>query len=196
MEIRKSITLPTSNRYPLNPLIEVKQLTKRFENVTAVDGIDFSVLQGELFGFLGPNGAGKTTTINILTGLARPDLGTIRIDHLSVYCLPPIPLELLMLAKTSGAILFGAINASVPIILALFLTDLSQVDWIALFPAVVMIAIASTFFGLFIAISVSEVFEAQIFSNFFRFPMIFRGLFKHRRWSAPSIMQQGFGSGS
>jgi ABC-2 type transport system ATP-binding protein len=79
MGIRKSITSPTCDR---DPLIEVRQLTKRFDNVIAVDGIDFTVLQGELFGFLGPNGAGKTTTINILTGLARPDLGTIRIGGL------------------------------------------------------------------------------------------------------------------
>ena len=65
----------------------------------------------------------------------------------------PIPLEILMLAKTSGAILFGTANAFVPIILA-------------------------TFLGLFIAVSVSEVFEAQTFSNFFRFPMLFLcGLF-------------------
>ena len=92
--------------------------------------------------------------------------------------LAPIPLELLMLAKTSGAILFGVVNAFVPITLALFLTDLSQVAWMAVLPAVVMIAIASTFLGLFIAVSVSEVFEAQTFSNFFRFPMIFLcGLF-------------------
>jgi ABC-2 type transport system permease protein len=92
--------------------------------------------------------------------------------------LAPIPLELLMLAKTSGAILFGIVNAFVPIILALFLTDLSHVAWMAVLPAVVMIAIASTFLGLFIAVSVSEVFEAQTFSNFFRFPMIFLcGLF-------------------
>ncbi len=92
--------------------------------------------------------------------------------------LAPIPSELLMLAKTSGAILFGIVNAFVPIILALLLTDLSQVAWLAVLPAVVMIAIASTFLGLFIAVSVSEVFEAQTFSNFFRFPMIFLcGLF-------------------
>jgi ABC-2 type transport system permease protein len=92
--------------------------------------------------------------------------------------LAPIPLELLMLAKTSGAIFFGVVNVFVPIILALLLTDLSQVAWIAILPAVVMIAIASTFFGLFIAVSVREVFEAQTFSNFFRFPMIFLcGLF-------------------
>jgi ABC-2 type transport system permease protein len=92
--------------------------------------------------------------------------------------LAPIPLELLMLAKTSGAILFGVANALVPIILGLFLTDLSRVAWTAVLPAVVLIAIASTFLGLFIAVSVTEVFEAQTFSNFFRFPMIFLcGLF-------------------
>ena len=92
--------------------------------------------------------------------------------------LAPIPLELLMLAKTSGAILFGVANAFVPIILAAFLTDLSQAAWSAAIPAIVLIAATSTFLGLFIAVSVSEVFEAQTFSNFFRFPMIFLcGLF-------------------
>jgi ABC-2 type transport system ATP-binding protein len=60
-------------------LIEVTELTKKFNEVTAVDAISFSVRQGELFGFLGPNGAGKTTTINILTGLARPNSGKIKI---------------------------------------------------------------------------------------------------------------------
>jgi len=92
--------------------------------------------------------------------------------------LAPIPLNLLMLAKTSGAILFGIVNAFVPIIIALFLTDLSGIIWIALIPAIILIAVSSTFLGLFIAVSVSEVFEAQTFSNFFRFPMIFLcGLF-------------------
>jgi ABC-2 type transport system permease protein len=92
--------------------------------------------------------------------------------------LAPIPLELLMLAKTSGSILFGVGNAFVPIILAVFLTDLSQTVWSVAIPAIVLIAATSTFLGLFIAVSVSEVFEAQTFSNFFRFPMIFLcGLF-------------------
>jgi len=59
--------------------IAVDGLAKRFEEVQAVADASFEVLQGELFGFLGPNGAGKTTTINMLTGLARPDAGTIRI---------------------------------------------------------------------------------------------------------------------
>ncbi len=59
--------------------IEVHNLAKRFGDVEAVAGVDFDVRHGELFGFLGPNGAGKTTTINMLTGLARPNAGTIRI---------------------------------------------------------------------------------------------------------------------
>jgi len=59
--------------------ITVKGLAKRFGEVQAVADVSFEVRQGELFGFLGPNGAGKTTTINILTGLAKPDSGTIRI---------------------------------------------------------------------------------------------------------------------
>jgi ABC-2 type transport system permease protein len=92
--------------------------------------------------------------------------------------LAPIPLELLMLAKTAGAILFGAANAFIPIILAEFLTDLSRVAWGAVIPAIFLLAVTSTFLGLLIAVSVSEVFEAQTFSNFFRFPMIFLcGLF-------------------
>lgn len=92
--------------------------------------------------------------------------------------LAPIPLELLMVAKTAGAILFGTLNAFVPIILAAFLADLSQAAWGAAIPAILLIAVSSTFLGLFIAVSVSEVFEAQTFSNFFRFPMIFLcGLF-------------------
>lgn len=63
----------------MSVIIDVTGIGKSFEKVRAVDTISFSVSQGEIFGFLGPNGAGKTTTINILTGLARPDEGTIRI---------------------------------------------------------------------------------------------------------------------
>ena len=92
--------------------------------------------------------------------------------------LAPVPFELLMLAKTSGAILFGTANAFVPVVMAVFLSDLSGVVWSVFIPAVILIAVASTFLGLFIAVAVSEVFEAQTFSNFFRFPMIFLcGLF-------------------
>ena len=59
--------------------IEASNLAKHFGDVVAVDSVTFDVRPGELFGFLGPNGAGKTTTINMLTGLARPDAGSIRI---------------------------------------------------------------------------------------------------------------------
>jgi len=90
----------------------------------------------------------------------------------------PIPLELLMLAKTTGAILFGVANAFVPIAIGALLVDLAGIDWLVLLPAVVLIAASSAFLGLFIAASVKEVFEAQTFSNFFRFPMLFLcGLF-------------------
>ena len=92
--------------------------------------------------------------------------------------LAPISLELLMLAKTSGAILFGVINAFVPVLLAGVFIDISGANWSTFVPAVLLIAMTSTFLGLFIAVSVSEVFEAQTFSNFIRFPMIFLcGLF-------------------
>jgi len=62
--------------------IEVADLTKRFGEVNAANRISFDVRKRELFGCLGPNGAGKTTTINMLTGLARPDSGTIKIGGL------------------------------------------------------------------------------------------------------------------
>jgi len=63
----------------MNDAIAVEGLSKFFGEVRAIAGISFTVARGELFGFLGPNGAGKTTTINILTGLARPDCGSITI---------------------------------------------------------------------------------------------------------------------
>src|SRR6056297_509817 len=66
----------------MTDIIAVETLAKRFDDVQAVSDVSFTVKQGELFGFLGPNGAGKTTTINMLTGLARPDAGTIRIAGL------------------------------------------------------------------------------------------------------------------
>jgi ABC-2 type transport system permease protein len=92
--------------------------------------------------------------------------------------LAPISLNLLMLAKTTGAIVFGVVNAFIPVLFASFLVDLSGINWISTITGVLLIAVTSTFLGLFIAVSVSEVFEAQTFSNFFRFPMMFLcGLF-------------------
>lgn len=92
--------------------------------------------------------------------------------------LAPVSLYELMFAKTGGAIVFGVLNAMVPLVLGMYLTDLSQVNWPVLLSGVLLIAITSTFLGLMIAVAAKEVFEAQTFSNFFRFPMIFLcGLF-------------------
>ncbi|MCK4505275.1 MAG: ABC transporter ATP-binding protein [Candidatus Aegiribacteria sp.] len=66
----------------MESVIKVNSLTRRFGNLTAVDGIDFQVNKGEIFGFLGPNGAGKTTTIRMLTGIIDPTSGSAMIqDH-------------------------------------------------------------------------------------------------------------------
>lgn len=60
-------------------ILDVKQLTKRYGETTAVDGISFSVEGGELLGFLGVNGAGKSTTINMLSTLLKPDGGSAEV---------------------------------------------------------------------------------------------------------------------
>ncbi|HCA05082.1 MAG TPA: ABC transporter [Ruminococcaceae bacterium] len=61
-------------------MVEVTNLTKRYGNVTAVNGISFSVEPGEILGFLGPNGAGKSTTMNIITGYISSTSGSVTID--------------------------------------------------------------------------------------------------------------------
>ncbi len=62
--------------------IIVKNLSKRYGNLQAVENISFDIKHGEVFGFLGPNGAGKTTTLEIMEGLRKADDGTIIIDDL------------------------------------------------------------------------------------------------------------------
>jgi ABC-2 type transport system ATP-binding protein len=68
-----------------DPVISVHQLSKRYGQITAVDGISFAVRRGEIFGILGPNGAGKTTTLEMVEGLRSPDRGDILVDGLSVW---------------------------------------------------------------------------------------------------------------
>jgi ABC-2 type transport system permease protein len=137
------------------------------------------------------SGAGLDSIVSLLPGVMAVSVlfGTTSMLAVTVtfekkgrsferLLLAPIPLELLMLAKTAGAIVFGVANAFVPVLMAAVLGDLSGLRWGILLPAIVLIAISSAFLGLFIAVSVSEVFEAQTFSNFFRFPMLFLcGLF-------------------
>ena len=61
-------------------MIEVKNVTKKYEKVVAVDNINFTINDGEIIGLLGPNGAGKSTTMNMITGYIEPTEGTIVID--------------------------------------------------------------------------------------------------------------------
>jgi ABC-2 type transport system permease protein len=92
--------------------------------------------------------------------------------------LAPLELSMLMLAKTAGAILFGVMNAVLPILVAAFAAGLNGIEWLPTIGSIILIAVTSTFLGLFISVAVREVFEAQTFSNFFRFPMLFLcGLF-------------------
>ncbi len=65
--------------YPDTAAVEVRGLVKRYSDVVAVDGIDFTIRRGACLGVLGPNGAGKTTTIEILEGLKKPDAGEVRV---------------------------------------------------------------------------------------------------------------------
>ncbi len=61
-------------------MMQLRELSKRFGNLIAVDGVSLEVKRGEIFGFLGPNGAGKTTTIKMLAGLIKPSSGQVIID--------------------------------------------------------------------------------------------------------------------
>src|SRR4051794_41828373 len=61
-------------------MIEARQLTKRYGDKTAVDGVDFTVRPGAVTGFLGPNGAGKSTTMRMIIGLDAPTAGTVTVN--------------------------------------------------------------------------------------------------------------------
>ena len=69
-------------------MINIQNLNKQFGAVRAVTDLSLSIPAGELFCFLGPNGAGKTTTIKMLTGLLRPDSGTIKIGEFDIQAQP------------------------------------------------------------------------------------------------------------
>jgi len=66
------------------PLVEVINLKKYFGKIRAVDGISFTIEEGEIFGLIGPNGAGKSTTLRILATILKPTEGTARIWHYDV----------------------------------------------------------------------------------------------------------------
>jgi len=61
-------------------VLRTEKLTKRFGTLTAVDGVDLEVREGEVFGYLGPNGAGKTTTLRMLAGLIAATTGHLELE--------------------------------------------------------------------------------------------------------------------
>lgn len=73
---------------PCPPMIEIRDLTKRYGDFTAVDRLSLDAAAGEIFGFLGPNGAGKTTAIRIIAGLSLPTTGTVRVNGIDVLAEP------------------------------------------------------------------------------------------------------------
>jgi ABC-type Fe3+/spermidine/putrescine transport system ATPase subunit len=74
---------------PVNAAVELRGVTKQFDGVVAVDGLDLEVADGEFLSLLGPSGCGKTTTLRLIAGFERPDAGEIRIDGADVSRLPP-----------------------------------------------------------------------------------------------------------
>src|SRR5918993_1097944 len=66
------------------PVLEVRELVKQYPGVRAVDGVSFSIAEGQCFGLLGPNGAGKTTTVEMMEGITQPTSGRV------LYCGEPL----------------------------------------------------------------------------------------------------------
>jgi len=71
------------------PLLELRDVTRRFGGVVALDDVSFTVQKGEIAGLIGPNGAGKTTAFNVITRLYRPESGEITFDGESLLRTPP-----------------------------------------------------------------------------------------------------------
>src|SRR6266849_8725292 len=71
------------------PLLETVNLTKRFDGLAAVNGVDLAVEEGEIVGLIGPNGAGKTTYFNLMSGFLPPTAGTITFDGENITGLKP-----------------------------------------------------------------------------------------------------------
>jgi spermidine/putrescine ABC transporter ATP-binding subunit len=74
---------------PPESSVEIAQVTKRFGEVTAVDGVSLEIRRGEFFALLGPSGCGKTTLLRLIAGFEEPDAGTVRIDGEDVTRVPP-----------------------------------------------------------------------------------------------------------
>jgi branched-chain amino acid transport system ATP-binding protein len=81
-------------------LLDVRGVTRRFGGLTAVNGVDLSISQGELISVIGPNGAGKSTLFNLITGLDKPDAGSVQFEGRDITGVRPEKLAALGLART------------------------------------------------------------------------------------------------
>ncbi|MFX1296273.1 MAG: ABC transporter ATP-binding protein [Promethearchaeota archaeon] len=81
-------------------LLEVKNLTKKYGGLTAVNDVNFEIKRGEFLGLIGPNGAGKTTVFNLLSGFEKPNTGSIRFNGVNITGLRPFQIVNLGLART------------------------------------------------------------------------------------------------
>src|SRR5437773_106314 len=74
---------------PAGGEVRLVELVKRFDDVTAVDGVDLHVPAGEFFSLLGPSGCGKTTTLRLIAGFEQPTSGTVLLDGMDMSHMPP-----------------------------------------------------------------------------------------------------------
>jgi len=84
----------------VDPQLELKNVTKRFGGVAAVDGVTFAIGKGEILGVIGPNGAGKTTLLNCISGVYRLDDGDVRWQGASIAGLAPFRVARLGIGRT------------------------------------------------------------------------------------------------
>jgi branched-chain amino acid transport system ATP-binding protein len=82
------------------PLLELQNVTKRFDGLNAVDNVSFSVKRGELVGLIGANGAGKTTLFSVIAGNLKPTSGDIRLEGRSISNQPPFRVSQFGIART------------------------------------------------------------------------------------------------
>lgn len=87
-------------------MIEITNLSKRFGELTAVDGVSFQVVRGDVLGFLGPNGAGKSTTMKMITGFISPDAGSVVVGGDDIR-LHPVEVKRRIGYLPEGAPLYG-----------------------------------------------------------------------------------------
>jgi branched-chain amino acid transport system ATP-binding protein len=102
-----------------SPILVVKDLTRKFGGLIAVNKVSFTVNQHEIFGLIGPNGAGKTTLFNLITGLIPPSSGKLVYQKQSISQLKPHEIAALGIARTFQNIrLFGELSALENVIIA------------------------------------------------------------------------------